>query len=77
MTVTLMNVFIVPPSKEEEFSANWNKTTEVFKRDPGFVETHLHRNTGVGSTTFQFINSARWRSAEDWKRAHDAYPPTE
>ena len=27
--------------------------------DSGFLETHLHKNTGVGNSTFSFINIAR------------------
>ncbi len=78
MAVTLLNVFIVPEGKEEEFVANWKRTAAHFhKSTPGFVETHLHRNTGVGNGTFQFINIARWDTADDWHNSHGAYRPTE
>lgn len=78
MAVTLLNVFIVPEGKEEEFLANWKKTATHFStHGTGFVETHLHRNTGVGNGTFQFINIARWKSADDWRNSHDEYRPTE
>ena len=77
MAVTLINVFNVPHDREGEFLANWKKTTEVFKTRKGFIETHLHRNIGVGNQTFQFINIARWTHAEDWRGNHDAYRPTE
>jgi heme-degrading monooxygenase HmoA len=77
MPVTLLNVFIVPEDKEEEFLLNWRKTTGVFSRKKGFIEAHLHRNTGVGNTAFRFINIAKWESAEAWKQTHDDYRPTE
>ena len=32
MTATLINAFIVPTDKEEEFLENWKKTTEKRKR---------------------------------------------
>lgn len=77
MPVTLINVFNVPADREAEFLANWRATTEVFKAREGFLETHLHRNTGVGNQTFQFVNVARWTSAEAWHANHDDYKPTE
>ncbi|MES2413640.1 MAG: antibiotic biosynthesis monooxygenase family protein [Pseudomonadota bacterium] len=77
MAVTLINVFIVPKEKEDEFLENWKKTTTVFVKDPGFIEAHLHRNQGTGNGTFSFINIARWESAEAWRVAHDAYSPSE
>ena len=77
MPVTLINAFIVPDDQEEAFLENWNETTAVFKKDPGFIEAHLHRNTGVGNGTFRFINIARWASAEAWRSTHDAYQPGE
>ena len=52
MTATLINAFIVPADKEEEFLENWKKTTDYFSRRKGFIETLLHRNTGVDNRTF-------------------------
>ncbi len=77
MSVTLLNVFVVPEDKEEEFFQNWRKTAAHFQQTPGFVECHFHRNIGVGNGTFKFINIAKWDSAEAWRVAHEAYPPTE
>lgn len=56
MPVALINPFVVPADKEEEFLRAWNQTTRVFSSTPGFIETHLHKNTGVGDGTFQYIN---------------------
>jgi heme-degrading monooxygenase HmoA len=77
MAVKLINVFIVPHEKENEFLANWRKTAEFFSRKKGFIETHLHRNAGTGNTTFSFINIALWESPEAWQSNHDEYKPTE
>lgn len=77
MPVTLLNAFIVPEDKEEEFLENWRNTTQVFAKAPGFIETHLHRNTGVGNPAFRFINIATWESAEAWRATHDDYKPKE
>ena len=62
---------------EAEFLKNWRKSSDTFSRTPGFIETHLHRNTGVGNGTFRFINVARWESAEAWHSSHAAHPPGE
>ena len=64
MTATLINAFIVPADKEEEFLENWKKTTDYFSQRKGFIETFLHRNTGVGNQTFMYINLAKWESKE-------------
>lgn len=77
MAVTLINAFNIPADKEEEFLENWKKTTDVFSQKKGFLESHLHRNTGVGNPTFLYINIARWESAEAWHRIHGEYKPTE
>ncbi|MBV8885697.1 MAG: antibiotic biosynthesis monooxygenase [Chroococcidiopsidaceae cyanobacterium CP_BM_RX_35] len=44
MPVVLINPFVVPADKEEEFLRAWNETTRVFSNTPGFIETHLHKN---------------------------------
>ncbi len=77
MAVTLINVFNVPADKEKEFLENWRRTAEFFSKRDGFIETHLHRNTGVGNQTFQFVNVARWKDANAWSGNHDDYKPTE
>ncbi|WGV26852.1 antibiotic biosynthesis monooxygenase family protein [Halotia branconii] len=73
MAVTLINSFIVPENREAEFLKNWQKTAEVFSHTSGFIETHLHRNIGVGDGTFKFVNIARWESVEAWRSATENY----
>ncbi|MFE7445192.1 antibiotic biosynthesis monooxygenase family protein [Streptomyces chartreusis] len=77
MEATLINVFIVPKHKEEEFLTNWHATSAVYRDGGGLIEAHLHRNTGVGNDTFSFINIARWVSADAWRIAHADYVPGE
>ncbi len=49
MSVTLINVFQLPPDQRDEFLKRWTETTQVYARTEGFIETHLHENTGVGN----------------------------
>ncbi len=77
MTVKLINVFRVPEDQADEFLRRWNETTQVYARTEGFIETHLHRNTGVGNQTFQFVNIALWSSEQAFVQAHEDYVPGE
>ena len=77
MTVKLINVFQMPPEQEDEFLKRWTETTQHYARTEGFIETRLHRNTGVGNQTFSFINIAEWASAEAFINAHKEYVPGE
>ena len=77
MPVTLINTFKVPEGQEQEFLTRWSATTAVYARTDGFIETHLHRNMGVGNPTFNFINIATWASSEAFLHAHEEYVPGE
>jgi len=77
MPVTLINTFKVPTEQEQEFLKRWNETTAVYARTPGFIETHLHRNTGVGNPIFKYVNIAVWASNEAFTQAHKKYVPGE
>ena len=37
MTATLINAFIIPEDKEDEFLENWKKTTDYFSRKKVFI----------------------------------------
>jgi len=78
MPVTLINPFIVPKDKADEFIRNWKETTKVFsKPGSGLIETHMHRNIGGGDDSFLFINIARWESTKAFQDAHANYKPGE
>ncbi len=73
ITATLINAFIVPTDKEEEFLENWKQTTDYFSGRKGFIETFLHRNAGVGNQPFMYINLAKWESKEVWSQVHSYF----
>ena len=77
MPVALINPFVVPVDKEEEFLRAWNETTRVFSSTPGFIETHLHKNTGVEHGRIHNIKKTLWESAEAWNSTHGSYKPGE
>lgn len=77
MTVTMINTFEVPPEHEDEFLKCWSETTGIYSRTSGFIETHMHRNTGVGNPTFNYVNIAIWASPEAFIKAHQDYVPGE
>jgi quinol monooxygenase YgiN len=63
-TVTLINVFDVDPSKQQELLELLTEGTEkMFRRRPGFVSVNLlTSNDGT-----RVVNYAQWRSFEDIK----------
>ena len=46
MPVTLVNVFKLPEDQRDKFLKCWTETTQVYARTEGFLETHVHENTG-------------------------------
>lgn len=77
MPVTLINPFVVPAEKEEEFLREWNNTTAIFCRAAGFISTHLHKSLNVGDKTYQYVNIALWASVEAWEATRTSYKPGE
>jgi heme-degrading monooxygenase HmoA len=66
--LTLINAFEVPPGEADGFIAAWDKARDYLGTQPGYVDTALHQAVGPG-TEFQFVNIARWRSAEEFAAA--------
>jgi len=66
--VILINPFEIPPGKEDECLAFWEKTAEYMKRQPGFLSTRLHRAI-VRWARFALVNVAEWESVEDFEKA--------
>jgi heme-degrading monooxygenase HmoA len=64
--VILINKFNVKPEEVDQFLKSWAADAEIFKRQPGFISTQLHRGI-AGSCVF--INYAVWESTEHYKRA--------
>ena len=65
MAVTLINSFKVPLDQEEAFLSGWRKTSAALVSKVGFLEAHLHRNTGKSGQEFLYVNVALWETAED------------
>lgn len=58
MPVTLVDVFKLAQDQRDQFLRRWTETTQAYARTEGFLETHLHENTGIGNPAFQFVNVA-------------------
>jgi heme-degrading monooxygenase HmoA len=75
MTITLINTFVVPAAVEAEFVATWRSTIDHFRTAPGFIETRLHRNTGLQDTTYGYVNVARWESVAAYRAVFEDFVP--
>lgn len=61
--ITTIVHFEVPDENIDRFLSFWQKTREQMVRQPGIIGGVLHRGTDENAP-FQFINVARWQSAE-------------
>ena len=66
--VTLINAFEVPAEDAENFIAAWEKTRDYLQTQPGYVDTALHQ-AAAPDAEFQFVNIARWQTADDFTAA--------
>jgi heme-degrading monooxygenase HmoA len=66
--LTLINAFEVPADEADRFIAAWEKARDYLATQPGYIDTALHQAVGP-EAEFQFVNIARWRSAEDFATA--------
>lgn len=66
--LTLINAFEVPDGEADRFIAAWEKTRDYLRSQPGYIDTALHQAVTPGGE-FQFVNIARWRSAEEFMAA--------
>lgn len=72
--VTFINVFQVPPGKDEEFLGLWRQTNDYAQTKPGYLGHALHRalDGALGGTSAaRYVNVARWASAEQFAAAND------
>jgi heme-degrading monooxygenase HmoA len=63
--VILINAFEVPAADADAFIAAWEKARDHLRSQPGYLDTVLHRAI-TPDAEFQFVNIARWRTAEDF-----------
>jgi heme-degrading monooxygenase HmoA len=66
--VVLINLFEVPPEREEEFVAGWRGARDFLAERDGFRTTTLHRSL-AGQAEFRFVNVAYVASPETWGAA--------
>jgi heme-degrading monooxygenase HmoA len=66
--VILINAFEVPAEDAENFIAAWEKTRDYLRTQPGYMDTALHQ-AAAPNAEFQFVNIARWQSADDFMAA--------
>ncbi|SRR5579875_216361 len=68
MTVTLFNIFEVPPEADREFISWWKRTGAFIEQRIGPVSAALHRSVDCDAR-FRFINVASIESPQEWQRA--------
>jgi heme-degrading monooxygenase HmoA len=58
----------VPSDEAEQFIAAWETARDYLKSQPGHIDTALHQAVTPGAD-FQFVNIARWQTAEAFMAA--------
>ena len=58
--VVLVNTFVVPPEKVEEFEAYWKVDATFMKAQPGMLAAQIHKGVSGNSV---YVNVAHWESA--------------
>jgi len=66
--VILINAFEVPAAGAAAFIAAWEQARDYLETQPGYIDTALHQAL-TPDAEFQFVNVARWRTAEDFGAA--------
>jgi quinol monooxygenase YgiN len=67
-TITTIVHFSLPEEKMDELLAIWKKIRDIMLKEPGALDGVFHRSIDDGSA-FQFVNVARWESAEALAKA--------
>jgi heme oxygenase (mycobilin-producing) len=70
--VVLINAFEVPAEEADQFIAAWEKSRDFMQAQPGYVDTALHQAVTPGAH-FQFVNIARWQTAEAFTAATQSH----
>lgn len=69
--VVLINVFEVAAPQEAEVMQTWLKSKEFLEKQPGYVNTRMHKNLDT-SGKFRFVNVAEWASPQQFQSATKA-----
>jgi len=67
--VTLINSFVVPESRDDDFEKLWLETSHYFRKQPGFLSLRLHRAVTPGAQ-YRYVNVARWASDAEYRAPH-------
>jgi len=67
--VTLINSFVVPEGRDEDFFKLWMETSEYFRAQPGFLSLRLHKAVTPGAQ-YRYVNVARWASDAEYRAPH-------
>jgi quinol monooxygenase YgiN len=67
-TITTIVHFSLPKEKMDELLTIWKKIRDIMLKQPGALDGVFYRSNDDGST-FQFVNVARWESAEALAKA--------
>lgn len=61
--VTLINVFTVEPTRQEELVELWQRATDDLRHLPGFVSANVHRSFDGTKV----VNYAQWQTRESFQ----------
>ena len=67
--VTLINSFVVPDGRDDDFLRLWTETSHYFRRQPGFQSLRLHRAVSPDAQ-YRYVNVARWASDAQYRAPH-------
>ena len=68
-SVTLVNLFKVPPAESEQFLERWKDNARVMIGQPGFIRLRLLRSL-IDDAEMRYINVAEWASGADLERGY-------
>jgi heme oxygenase (mycobilin-producing) len=67
-SVTLINLFEIPPDADEAFIGGWEKARDYLAEREGLLDSALHRSV-MPTADFRFVDIAHWRSPQDFEAA--------
>lgn len=70
MSVTFVNLFEVPPSRDAAFLELWQRVNTYMQGQPGYLDHKLHRALS-DDARYRFANIVHWASESAWQAAHD------
>lgn len=71
MSVRFINLFAVPPGRDEAFFELWRTVNSYMVTQPGYLNHRLHRAVS-DDARYRYVNYVEWESQAAWADAHDA-----